>query len=152
MAWLALENGYGYWLSLGGLLLAAEMLGASGYLLWSGIAALLTGVITWCLPLNATWQCLLFATLTVAAALCWWLWLRQRSGIHTGPLLNQRTQLLIGQHGVVTEAINNGIGRVSIADSTWRAESNDALAVGTQVEIIAVIGITLQVRPLRATK
>ena len=36
-----------FWLSLGGLLLAAEMLGAGGYLLWSGIAALVTGLLTW---------------------------------------------------------------------------------------------------------
>ena len=28
-----------FWLSLGGLLLAAEMLGGNGYLLWSGVAA-----------------------------------------------------------------------------------------------------------------
>lgn len=27
-----------FWLSLGGLLLAAEMLGGNGYLLWSGVA------------------------------------------------------------------------------------------------------------------
>ena len=27
-----------FWLTLGGLLLAAEMLGTSGYLLWSGVA------------------------------------------------------------------------------------------------------------------
>ena len=30
-----------FWLSLGGLLLAAEMLGGSGYLLWSGVAGVL---------------------------------------------------------------------------------------------------------------
>ncbi len=30
-----------FWLSLGGLLLAAEMLGGNGYLLWSGVAAVM---------------------------------------------------------------------------------------------------------------
>lgn len=30
-----------FWLSLGGLLLAAEMLGGNGYLLWSGVAAVI---------------------------------------------------------------------------------------------------------------
>lgn len=33
-----------FWLSLGGLLLAAEMLGGNGYLLWSGVAAVITGL------------------------------------------------------------------------------------------------------------
>ncbi len=38
-------NPYGFWLSLGGLLLVAEMLGAGGYLLWSGIAAVIVGIL-----------------------------------------------------------------------------------------------------------
>ncbi len=43
-------NPHWFWLSLGGLLLAAEMLGASGYLLWSGVSALVVGAIVWLLP------------------------------------------------------------------------------------------------------
>ena len=39
-----------FWLTLGGLLLIAEMLGSNGYLLWSGIAALTVGLIRWLLP------------------------------------------------------------------------------------------------------
>lgn len=46
-----------FWVSLGGLLLAAEMLGASGYLLWSGVSAVIVGVIIWLLPeLSWEWQ------------------------------------------------------------------------------------------------
>lgn len=30
------QNPHGFWLSLGGVLLAAELLGAGGYLLWAG--------------------------------------------------------------------------------------------------------------------
>ena len=44
---LVLTHPHLFWLSLGGLLLAAEMLGGSGYLLWSGVAAAVTGIITW---------------------------------------------------------------------------------------------------------
>lgn len=45
-----------FWLSLGGLLLAAEMLGGNGYLLWSGVAAVITGLVVWLLPLGWEWQ------------------------------------------------------------------------------------------------
>jgi membrane protein implicated in regulation of membrane protease activity len=31
-------------------LLAAKMLGANGYLLWSGVSALIVGVLVWLLP------------------------------------------------------------------------------------------------------
>ena len=42
-----LANPWWLWLSVGGVLLAAEMLGASGYLLWSGVAALLVSLLVW---------------------------------------------------------------------------------------------------------
>ncbi len=57
-----------FWLSLGGLLLAAEMLGGNGYLLWSGVAAVITGLTVWLLPLGWEWQGVLFAALTLLAA------------------------------------------------------------------------------------
>ena len=57
-----------FWLSLGGLLLAAEMLGGNGYLLWSGVAAVITGLVVWLLPLGWEWQGVMFAILTLLAA------------------------------------------------------------------------------------
>lgn len=147
MALLVLENAHWFWLSLGGLLLAAEMLGAGGYLLWSGIAALLTGILAWLLPLDWTWQCIAFAVLTVAAALLWWQWLRRRIEKQPPPVLNQRGQQLIGLHTTLTEPLVNGFGRVNIGDSSWRVQAEQDLPVGTVVEIIAVEGITLRVRP-----
>ncbi|MGI3106981.1 NfeD family protein [Dickeya fangzhongdai] len=147
MALLVLENAHWFWLSLGGLLLAAEMLGAGGYLLWSGIAALLTGILAWLLPLDWTWQCIAFAVLTVAAALLWWQWLRQRIEKQPPPVLNQRGQQLIGLHTTLTEPLVNGFGRVNIGDSSWRIQAEQDLPAGTVVEIIAVEGITLRVRP-----
>ncbi|WKV52010.1 NfeD family protein [Dickeya fangzhongdai] len=147
MALLVLENAHWFWLSLGGLLLAAEMLGAGGYLLWSGIAALLTGILTWLLPLDWTWQCIAFAVLTVAAALLWWQWLRRRTEKQPPPVLNQRGQQLIGLHTTLIEPLVNGFGRVSIGDSSWRVQAEQDLPAGTVVEIIAVEGITLRVRP-----
>lgn len=49
---LILAHPHIFWLSLGGLLLAAEMLGGNGYLLWSGIAGVVTGLLVWMLPLS----------------------------------------------------------------------------------------------------
>lgn len=47
---LIVAHPHAFWLSLGGLLLAAEMLGGNGYLLWSGVAAVITGLLVWILP------------------------------------------------------------------------------------------------------
>ncbi|AUQ24610.1 NfeD family protein [Dickeya zeae] len=144
---LVLENAHWFWLSLGGLLLAAEMLGAAGYLLWSGVAALLTGILAWLLPLDWAWQSTAFAVLTVIAALSWWQWLRRRLEKQPSPVLNQRGQQLIGLHTTLSEPLVNGFGRVNIGDSSWRIQAEQDLPAGTVVEVTAVEGITLQVKP-----
>lgn len=88
-----------FWLSLGGLLLAAEMLGGNGYLLWSGVAAVITGLVVWLVPLGWEWQGVMFAVLTLLAAWLWWKWLsrRVREQKHSDSHLNQRGQQLIGR-------------------------------------------------------
>lgn len=133
-----------FWLSLGGLLLAAEMLGASGYLLWSAIAAVLVGLLVWLLPLSWEWQGVLFAILTVSAAILWWYWLSQR--IKPQPsMLNQRDHQMIGLRATLTEPTLDGFGRMRIGDSSWRIHSAYELSVGTEVEVISVEGNTLNV-------
>ncbi|HEJ9058957.1 TPA: NfeD family protein [Serratia fonticola] len=139
-----------FWISLGGLLLAAEMLGASGYLLWSGVSAVIVGVIIWLLPeLSWEWQGSLFAMMTIAVAYLWWYWLRKRPTTTSGsPVLNQRNRQLIGTRATLTEAMHNGHGRINIADSSWRAQANEDLPIGTEVEVVAVEGTTLVIRAI----
>ncbi|TKI06245.1 NfeD family protein [Martelella alba] len=139
---------HGFWITLGGALLAAEMLGAGGYLLWSGIAAVLVGLLSWVLPLDWAWQGVFFSLLTVASAVAWWYWLRGRDKNAAQSLLNQRGAQLVGTHAILIEPVVNGIGRVRVGDGTWRAVSDTDLAAGCSVVVIAAEGVTLRVRPL----
>jgi len=137
-----------FWLSLGGLLLAAEMLGGNGYLLWSGVAAVITGLLVWLLPLGWEWQGALFAVLTLVAAWLWWRWLNRqvRSQKPTDSALNQRGQQLVGKRYTLDDTLINGRGHVRIGDSSWPVIADDDLVAGTRVEVIAVEGITLRVK------
>ncbi|WP_233972183.1 NfeD family protein [Pectobacterium versatile] len=144
---LVMENAHWFWLSLGGLLLAAEMLGASGYMLWSGLSAVLVGLLTWVMPLGWPLQGTIFAILTIVTALLWWYWLRKRTLSRPQSMLNQRGQQLLGLRATLTDPVINGFGRVNIGDSSWRVKSEQDLPVGTQVEVIAIDGITLHVHP-----
>lgn len=146
---LILSHPHAFWLSIGGLLLAAEMMGASGYLLWSGIAAVLTGALVWVLPLGWEWQGACFAVLTVISAWLWWRWLSRRHNPDTGALqLNQRGNQLIGQTLVLETPLVNGRGNVRVGDSSWPVSATEDLPAGSQVTVIAVEGITLRVRAL----
>lgn len=140
-----------FWITLGGLLLAAEMLGASGYLLWSGVSAILVGVLVWLLPqLDWEWQGSVFAVMTIGVAYLWWYWLRKRASAARGtsPVLNQRNRQLIGTRATLTEPMHNGLGRINIGDSSWRAQATEDLPTGTEVEVIAVEGVTLVIRAI----
>lgn len=144
------QNPHGFWLSLGGVLLAAELLGAGGYLLWCGISALLVGLLTWVLPFGWEWQATLFAIITVATALLWWRWLRRRQPVskNNDDLLNQRSRQLIGARATLEAPIVNGNGRIRIGDSSWRVTCSQELPIGIVVEVIDVEGITLVVKSI----
>lgn len=137
-----------FWLSLGGLLLAAEMLGGNGYLLWSGVAAVMTGLLVWLLPFGWEWQGALFAVLTLVAAWLWWRWLNRqvRSQKSADAALNQRGQQLVGKRYTLDDTLINGRGHVRIGDSSWPVIADEDLIAGTRVEVIAVEGITLRVK------
>ncbi|WP_034946264.1 NfeD family protein [Erwinia oleae] len=140
-----LANPWRLWLTLGGALLAAEMLGASGYLLWSGIAAILVSLLVWLVPLPWEWQGLSFALLTVLSALWWYRWLKGRAGRQPQSMLNQRGSQLIGQQLTLDETLVDGFGRVRIGDSDWRVQAAENLPAGTPVTVVGVEGITLQI-------
>ncbi|MDZ3934542.1 NfeD family protein [Escherichia marmotae] len=123
-----------FWLSLGGLLLAAEMLGGNGYLLWSGVSAVITGLVVWLVPLGWEWQGVMFAILTLLAAWLWWKWLTRRG----------RQQ--IGRRFVLESPLVNGRGHMRVGDSSWPVSASEDLGAGTHVEVIAIEGITLHIR------
>ncbi|ATZ10933.1 NfeD family protein [Erwinia amylovora] len=140
-----LANPWWLWLTLGGLLLAAEMLGTSGYLLWSGIAAVLVSLLVWLVPLPWEWQGMSFAILTILSALWWYRWLKGRQQRHPPSTLNQRGKQLIGRQLTLDAALVNGFGHVRIGDGNWRVQADEDLPAGTRIIVVAVEGITLRV-------
>jgi membrane protein implicated in regulation of membrane protease activity len=76
------------------------MLGGNGYLLWSGVAAVITGLLVWLLPLDWAWQGALFAVLTLVAAWLWWRWLSTRVKAQ-----NLWTPILISVHSRLSASV-----------------------------------------------
>ncbi|MFD1090512.1 NfeD family protein [Providencia vermicola] len=136
-----------FWLCLGGLLLIAELLGTGGYLLWSGIAAVAVGLLTWALPfLSWEWQGILFAIFTLVSAVLWRKWLSGRKKSKADDV-NQISHQLVGVKARLLTDTDEGFSRVRLADGSWRVYSDVPLLANTEVVVIAVDGITLQVKP-----
>ncbi|MBC8949131.1 MULTISPECIES: NfeD family protein [Xenorhabdus] len=138
-----------FWLCFGGLLLIAELLGTGGYLLWTGSAAVVVALITWIFP-NMGWelQGTLFAVLTLLSVIAWRSWLRHRPRQASDKTLNQKNHQLIGMRARLITDTENGFSRIKLADGSWRVYCNQELPANTEVEVIAVDGITLKVRPI----
>jgi membrane protein implicated in regulation of membrane protease activity len=142
-----LLNNYGWWL-LALALIGAEMLAPGYFMLWIGIAAGLMGVLTWIAPsLPPIAQALLFGLLAIAACAVYWKFIRPLAEQRDDqPLLNRRGKKLVGERFVLIEPIVNGRGKVKVGDGQWLAEGPD-LPVGSEVEVVAVDGTALKVRP-----
>lgn len=136
--WMA-QFGPWNWIALGLVLLALEILAPGVYLLWIGIAALLTGTLSFQLWETGFWtwqvQTLVFLALSVLSAIVGKKILAARRGNDSDqPLLNRRDAQLVGRTATLEEAIVNGQGRARIGDSLWIVHGPD-LPAGSAVRI-----------------
>ncbi|HSC67483.1 MAG TPA: NfeD family protein [Cellvibrio sp.] len=130
---------YWHWFALGLLLLIVEMAGAGGYLLWVGIAAGITGGVLFVVPeLGWQWQLLVFSVASVACALSWWQYQLKHPHVIDEPLLNQRGAQYIGRVFTLSDAIENGRGKIRVDDSFWEASASEDLPAGIRVKVLAI--------------
>lgn len=135
-----------HWLTLGIFVLILELLGAGGFLLGIGVAALVVSAIMALVPgLDWHWQFLFFAVLSVVVTLVYWKRFRRFNEKTEQPLLNARTQRLIGRKVPLLTPLKNGTGKVQIEDALWTVTSSQDLPQGAIVTITGAEGMTLLV-------
>lgn len=132
------ELGPWNWMLLGFVLLILEIFAPGVFLLWIGIAALLTGTLSLQLWDWAPWtwqvQVLLFLGLSLVSAYVGKKIVRGSGDASDQPLLNRRGAQMIGRTATLTEPITEGRGRIKLGDTTWRVTGPD-LPAGTQVRV-----------------
>lgn len=146
-----MEPTFWHWLILGFVLIAAEVLVPGTFLLWPGLAALVTGMVAYSLP-ALPWQGLaaLFAVLTVVIALAGRrLYARLTRPVDDEPALNRRAQSFLGTTHTLATPILDGAGRLKLGDTTWKIVGPD-LPTGARVRIVGVDGIALKVEKIEA--
>lgn len=135
------------WIIAGVLLVGLEVLAPGAFMLWLGIAALVTGALLFVVTLPWEATALVFAVLAVGSVLLGrWLSRRRPALARPEPVLNRRGDSLVGRVVLLEEAIDQGRGRARIDDTVWRIEGPD-LPVGRRVRVVGVDGALLQVQP-----
>lgn len=144
---LELLNAMGplHWLVLGLLLLIAEMASGTTYLLWPAVAAFVTALVSLILPTNWIAEFALFAVLIIALTYFGHPLVQRWRNEGAASGLNERDRAMIGKRGVIA-SFANGVGSVKIADTVWRAVSEESLEAGQAVEVAEVDGVTLKVK------
>ncbi len=135
------------WLALGLVLAVGEMTIPGVFLIWMAGAAVITGLITWVVPLSVPLQVVLFAVLSMAAVFIGRNWLRANPIIAADPMMNDRGGRAVGETVLVTTVIEGGEGRVKLGDSEWIAKGPDA-EPGTRMKVTAHDGSILIVEHL----
>ena len=135
------------WLALGLVLAVGEMTIPGVFLIWMAGAAVITGLVTWVVPLSVPLQVVLFAVLSMAAVFIGRSWLRANPIVAADPMMNDRGGRAVGETVQVTTVIEGGEGRVKLGDSEWIARGPDA-EPGTRMRVTAHNGSVLMVEHL----
>ncbi len=141
------ELGPWNWMVLGFALLALEIVVPGFFLLWIGIAALVTGAVSLGLWELSFWtwhlQVLLFLALSIVTVLVGRRLIRDGGDGSDEPLLNRRGEQLVGREATLTESIIDGRGRVKIGDTMWRVAGPN-LPAGTKVRVVSATASDLE--------
>lgn len=138
-----------HWLVLGIVLLIAETLGTGGFLIGIAIAAFVQSIIAVSFE-NLSWdfQLMVFGINCVLFTFIYWRFFRRFNQKTDSPVINDRAAQLIGRQLLLQDPLTNGVGKILIGDTFWRASAERELPAGTKIEIVSSDGMNLVVRPV----
>ena len=134
------------WIIAGAILLALELAMPGAFMMWLGIAATLVGAVSFVVAWSWQWQCVAFAVFALASVPLWRRFAPQVAPADQSPMLNRRTEALVGRILTLEKPIIDGIGTVRIDDTIWRVHGADRGA-GSRIKVARADGTSLIVEP-----
>jgi membrane protein implicated in regulation of membrane protease activity len=125
------------WLIAAAALGIAEIVIPGAFLMWIGIAALITGLATLVLPLGVALQLSVFAVAAVASVFVGRNVLLRNPIVSSDPLMNDRGARLIGEIVTAVAPVDSSQGRVKVGDGVWSARGATA-AVGERLRVVGI--------------
>jgi len=132
------------WLALGVLLVIAEMVTPSFFLIWFGIGALVAAGAAY-LGAGPTLQWVTFLAASGLLVLCSRKFARK---VTPGPSLRTNVDEYLGETGVVLQRIDPiaNTGLVRVKKEEWHADAREVIEEGSLVEVVGSEGVHLKVR------
>ncbi|NNE56758.1 MAG: NfeD family protein [Hellea sp.] len=140
------------WLILGVILLILEVVTGTTYILWLAIAALVTGLTAFALPmLGWEMQFLLFSIISIILLFIGHNYIRPKIKSDEPSDLNDRARSMIGMRVRAVTDFELGAGRVQVGDTQWRAKATEGNPkAGDELRVRSVKGTTLNVEDYAA--
>lgn len=140
-----------HWWVVAVFMLAIEIMAPGLFFVWLSLAGFVVGIVVFLIPATPIEiQLLLFSALSVISVYIWRYYGFKQSTASDQPLLNKRGNQYIGRVFLVATAIENGYGKIKIADSIWSVEGDDC-PLGTKVEIVGLKGAVFTVKRVVST-
>ena len=138
------------WLVIGLVLLGAEVMTGTTYMLWLAVAAgLMAGLTAVVGDLSLAAQLVVYGGFALATTLSGRKLFPpdEKGSSHVSVDLNRPDSRMLGQQVVAVRAFDGRAGRVRFGDTEWRAEAADdrQIVEGERLEVIGVDGATLRV-------
>ncbi|TNE39579.1 MAG: NfeD family protein [Alphaproteobacteria bacterium] len=147
IAWLADLSFWSWWI-LGVVLVIIEIFAPSTFFLWMGISSGIVGFIALIFPkMRWEYEWLVFAVLSIISIIVSRRFLVKNPGLEDNPALNRRGAQYIGRRFTLSEAIENGRGKIHVDDTQWTVEGPE-LEAGSRVIVTSVDGTLLIVEPV----
>ncbi|MBX2804665.1 MAG: NfeD family protein [Hyphomicrobiales bacterium] len=142
--YLSEEPGW-IWLIIAATLFTLDVLAPGFFMIWFALAAVVTGALVFLIPIDTVYQVLIFCAASIGSlALGRAAWGGRREDESDRPLLNQRTQQLVGRTYKLATPIQGGKGRILAGDGLWSVRGPDLLK-GELVKVIGADGTELLV-------
>lgn len=145
MEWFAVLTPW-HWLTAAVILIVIEMMVGTYFLLWVGFAAAATALFQWMFAIGWQAQMVIFFILSLASIVGWYYYAKRNPEVDPLPHLNKRGHQHIGRTFNLSHAIENGVGKINVNDSSWKVEGKVDLPVGAKVEVIGIEGNILKVK------
>ncbi|MCB1605230.1 MAG: NfeD family protein [Gammaproteobacteria bacterium] len=144
MSWFEVLTPW-HWLTFAVVLIVIEMTMGTYFLLWVGFAAATTALVQAVLGISWQVQMVVFFVLSLVSVVAWHYYAKNNPDKDPLPNLNRRGHQHIGRTFNLSHAIENGVGKINVNDSSWKVEGEEDLPQGARVKVIAIEGTVLKV-------